>query len=80
MAAGPMTVLPNTGGVTEESARLLKQLRTDAGLTQAELAERTGVPESVVRRAEAGAYPRPGWRLKLAAYFDRKPSDIWPVE
>ena len=78
MTAGPMTLLPNSPDVTEESAALLKRLRTDAGLTQAELADATGVPESVVRRAEAGAYPRPGWRLRLASFFKLKPSDIWP--
>lgn len=40
----------------------------------------TGRESEGDRRAEAGAYPRPGWRLKLAEFFDRKPSDIWPVE
>jgi hypothetical protein len=60
-------------GVNEESAALLRRLRTDAGLTQAEFGRGH-------RSAEAGGYPRPRWRLKLASYFNRKPSDIWPVE
>ncbi len=33
---------------------MLRQIRTDAGFTQAELAERLGVPQSFVSKYESG--------------------------
>lgn len=33
---------------------LLRQIRTEAGITQAELADRLGVPQSVVSKYESG--------------------------
>lgn len=38
-----------------EAARAIKRARLDAGLTQAELAERMGIPQSVVSTWESGA-------------------------
>lgn len=38
----------------EKLRDLLRQIRTDAGFTQAELAERLGVPQSFVSKYESG--------------------------
>jgi len=38
----------------EKLRDLLRQIRTDAGFTQAELAERIGVPQSFVSKYESG--------------------------
>jgi len=67
-----------------EAASLLRETRARAGLTQAELAERAGVSQPVISRAEApGANPRiatldrllraAGARLDLAAPEARIP-------
>ncbi|QEL15891.1 helix-turn-helix domain-containing protein [Limnoglobus roseus] len=51
-------------------AEKLTELRTASGLTQMELAEKTGVPLATIRRFEAGANKRsPSWGLvvRLAA-------------
>lgn len=58
-----------------DAASLLRQTRLSAGLTQAELAARAGITQSVVSRAEApGANPRVSTlhRLLRAAGADLK--------
>ena len=58
--------------VKPEPARLLRQARSHAGLTQRELARRAGTAQSVVARIEGGA-TSPSWetlsRLLEAAGF-----------
>ena len=39
---------------SEKLRGLLRQIRTDAGFTQAEVAERLGVPQSFVSKYESG--------------------------
>jgi hypothetical protein len=38
------------------------------------------VAESVIRRAELGAVPRPAAAAKIAAVFSLRASELWPVE
>ena len=45
---------------TSEAARLLRQARTHAGLTQRELARRADTAQSVIARIESGA-TSPSW-------------------
>ena len=40
----------------DEFAAMLKELRLEAGMTQAELAEKAGVSPRGIRRLEAGSY------------------------
>jgi transcriptional regulator with XRE-family HTH domain len=75
-----MATAANSPLVTEESARTLRRLRLDAGLTQPELAARAGVSVWVISRAEQGATPRPAAQLAIARVFELRPSDLWPPQ
>jgi transcriptional regulator with XRE-family HTH domain len=58
-------------------ARTLKAYRLDAGLTQAELAERAGVSLSTVILAELGKRrPHPPNRKKIADVLGARVTDI----
>ena len=72
-----MALPANIQAVSEESAAMLRRLRLDRGLTQAEVARAAGVPLPVVQRAESGAVPRPRWALKLATFYERRVTEIW---
>jgi transcriptional regulator with XRE-family HTH domain len=50
----------------ETTGTLLWEQRTKKGLTQAELAEASGVPERTIRRVENGAKPQSETVRKLA--------------
>lgn len=47
-----MTGIPENAD--EKLQALIRRIRTDAGVTQAELASRLGVPQSVVSKFESG--------------------------
>ena len=52
-----------TGGQPPGAAELLKHVRRELGLQQAELARRLGVTQAAVSMAEAGKRPRMAERL-----------------
>lgn len=59
----------------QQFAERLKSLRSDAGMTQKQLAEKSGIGLSVIARYEtAGAFPRPKAIEKLAAALGVLPS------
>lgn len=57
----------------------VEELRVNRGLSIAQLAKETGVPEHVIRYTErTGARPRPDSALRIASYFSLRVTDIWP--
>jgi transcriptional regulator with XRE-family HTH domain len=56
----------------------LKRLRRGAGLTQAELAEKSGVAQSTVAQieTEVRTTPHPGTLRKLAEALGKTPADL----
>ena len=60
----------------------LKRERRGEGLTQAELAERSGVAQSTIAQIEGGARPTPHPRTlkKLAEALDLRARDLLPDE
>lgn len=58
----------------------LVELRLNRGLSIAALAEKAGVPEHVIRRAESGGRPRPENALRIARVFGVAVTDLWPIE
>ena len=59
----------------------LKQCRTAAGLTQAELAERVGVSRKTINTVENGVFvPSTLLALKLAAVLKTRVEDIFFIE
>ena len=59
----------------------LKELRTNAGMTQAELAERVGVSRKTVNTVENGVFvPSTFLALKLAAALRKKVEDIFYLD
>lgn len=58
----------------------LKALRVNAGLSRESLAFKTGVSRETIRLAESGYLPTPRVQFALAAAFDMRPLDIWPIE
>lgn len=54
--------------------------RLNAGLTQRELSERTGVPYPTIQRLEAGLGARPSNAKKIADFFGVKVTDLMPQE
>ena len=58
----------------------LKQVRTEAGLTQAELAVRVGVSRKTINTVENGVFvPSTILALKLAAALGRKVEDLFQL-
>lgn len=56
----------------------LKEIRTRAGLTQAELADRVGVSRKTINTVENGVFvPSTLLALKLAATLNKKVEDIF---
>jgi putative transcriptional regulator len=56
----------------------LKELRTAAGLTQAELAERVGVSRKTINTVENGVFvPSTLLALKLAAALKKRVEDVF---
>lgn len=60
----------------------LRELRFNAGLSPEQLGEKVDVSGPTIRRLEddPARRPRPDIALKLASFFDLKPSDIWPLD
>lgn len=59
----------------------LKEIRTLAGLTQAELAERVGVSRKTINTVENGVFvPSTLLALKLAATLKRKVEEIFYLD
>lgn len=59
----------------------LKELRTNAGMTQAELAERVGVSRKTINTVENGVFvPSTFLALKLAAALRKKVEDIFYLD
>ena len=56
----------------------LQLLREQAGLTRAELADRSGITRQAVTAVETGRRPHPTWDtvLKLAAALSATPNDF----
>lgn len=59
--------------------RRLQELRINAGLSPNGLSHETGISAGTIRLAEAGHTPGPRIQFAIAAYFDLKPLDIWPL-
>lgn len=57
-----------------------KQERLNRGLSQKAMAEEVGVTTSTWNRLELTGAVGPANRLKVANFFKRKVTDIWPVD
>lgn len=55
-------------------------LRINAGMSPNDLAYRVGVTGKTIRMAEAGFVPSPRVQFAIAAQFDLKPLDLWPLD
>lgn len=55
----------------------LETERLERCLSQEEMADAVGLPQSTWSRAERGFPVSPGTARKIAKYFDRKPGEIW---
>jgi DNA-binding XRE family transcriptional regulator len=60
--------------------RDLVALRINQGLSRRDLADRIGVSAETIRLAEGGWTPGPRIQFAIAAAFDRRPLDLWPME
>jgi transcriptional regulator with XRE-family HTH domain len=63
--------------------RLLMNLRLERlerALTQEEIAEEVGIPQSTWSRAERGFRIQPSSARKIAKYFDRRPKEVWDFD
>ncbi len=60
---------------------MLEQLRKQLGLTQEQLAEKSGVDQTTISRLERGEIKRPRWEVvaNLARALDVKPEELFPV-
>lgn len=55
-------------------------LRINDGLSREQLARRAGVSRESVRLAESGFVPGPRIQHSIAAVFDLRPLDLWPID
>lgn len=60
--------------------RELYGLRINEGLSRADLAFRIGVSAETIRLAEIGFVPTPRIQFAIAAAFQKRPLDLWPIE
>lgn len=58
----------------------LQKLRIDHGMSPNDLARRAGVSGDSVRLAERGHVPSPRVQFAIAAVFDMKPTELWPLD
>ena len=61
---------------------MLKELRKKQGLTQEQLAEISGVDQTVISRIETEEIRRPRWEIvaRLARALSVKPEKLFPVD
>lgn len=57
----------------------LKAERLNRGFGLRQLAREIGVPEQTIRRAEGGGGISPSNAKRLADFFGRQVTDIWPL-
>lgn len=57
----------------------VKKLRMAAGITLAELAERSGVPVSTISDIEHGREPRLMTAILIARALGKEVEQVWPV-
>jgi DNA-binding XRE family transcriptional regulator len=57
-----------------------KQERLNRGLSQKAMAEEVGVTTSTWNRLELTGAVGPSNRLRVADFFSRKVTDIWPLD
>lgn len=55
-------------------------LRVNAGLSREQLAYRANVSRETIRLAEGGFLPTPRVQFAIAAAFNLRPLDLWPIE
>lgn len=67
-------------GSNRHPNRRLQELRINAGLSPNDLAYRAGTSGKTVRMVEAGWVPSPRLQFQIAAVFELKPLDLWPIE
>ena len=59
----------------------LKEARINEGLSIAEAARAMGVARHTLRKVEEEGYmPEPATAKRIADFFERRVTDIWPVE
>ena len=61
------------------SALKIRMLRINRGLSRDAFAEAVGVTHATVKRIEEGGLPSEATALKVADYFNEKPTDLWPA-
>lgn len=54
--------------------------RLNRGLSIADAAEEIGVTYDILEGAEKGRRPHPRNALKIASFYDRKVTDLWPID
>ncbi len=57
----------------------LMELRLNEGMSPNDLAYKARVTGKTIRMAEAGFVPSPRTQFAIAAVFDLKPLDLWPL-
>lgn len=68
------------GSTRRTPNRRLQELRINAGLSPNALAYRAGVSGKTVRMAEGGWIPSPRVQFAIAAVFELRPLDLWPLD
>lgn len=54
--------------------------RLNRGMSAEAIAGEIGIPPHVYRHTEKGGRPTPANALKIASFFDRKVTEIWPPD
>jgi transcriptional regulator with XRE-family HTH domain len=72
-----MTELHQSGATESPN---LRAERLDMGLSQRAAAERIGISQAILLRAEAGLGVRPEHAKLIADFYGFRVRDIWPVE
>ncbi len=54
--------------------------RKDRGMSQQAMAVTIGVSVDVIRSLETGRYLQPANALKVADFYEKRVTDIWPIE
>lgn len=55
-------------------------LRINEGLSREQVAHRANVSRETVRLVESGWVPGPRVQFAIAAVFERRPLDLWPID